>query len=682
MISTRPSPPHEDLFYEELIRSYIEAPRFISRPWLAKQIEEALTDPSCRFLLLTAAPGAGKTAFMAWLAHQHSNLPRYFIRRDQRTPLGDVGADSLLLQIGFQLAASHPTLFERKQLQVVIEQRIGEVSSSGEAIAADIDKLFASPFYQKVVRIRQQVERNSGKVTGIHIGEWYIDPRLVPLSTLQYMALLDPARVMLKESPDKLLVILIDALDELRYQGPEQTPLSWLVTCPELPANVRFVLTSRPDEALLARFRGAQQPWLKEMTIDATDPNIQQELRTYALKVTQEPEVKAALEAEGQMVDDFVNLAAGWARGNIGVLDTVGRAIDQVLLQPERLQPDRQAALRRILDLKQLPNTLEGLFAFFLHQIREMVTRGEQRIAVKDKNGETLYLSPWTTVYLPILGVLTVARKPLTTIQIQNLGAIPAGWGDLCEAMDALRQFLNRRGENYFLYHATLIEFLTDQKTQHNPETRDLYLDERGWHRTITSYYRRTAAETGWDHVDSYGLRYVIQHLHLAHEWQQLFALLDEPAFGQAKLHFDPSTRSYALDLDLGRQATMWERWTVNEEMALLPRLWQYTLLRCSLTSRADRYPETAFRLLVLLERKQEALGLAELLTDPAKQVRVLQHIAEQLREQASQESEWFEILMRAGRAARTFQDEFELTYQGFSHFERRRVKSERGYLH
>src|SRR5260221_5237651 len=124
-----------------------------------------------------------------------------------------------------------------------------------------------------------------------------------------------------------------------------------------------------------------------------------------------------------------------------------------------------------------------------------------------------------------------------------------------------------------------------------------------------------------------YARKYYITHLYLAQAWQRLFEVLDAVPYGKAKLRNDLSTHSYALDLDLGRQATMWEGWTIDEGMALLPRLWQYTLLRCSLTSRADRYPEEAFRLLVLLGRKQEALGLAELLTDPARKVRVLQHI-------------------------------------------------------
>jgi hypothetical protein len=150
--------------------------------------------------------------------------------------------------------------------------------------------------------------------------------------------------------------------------------------------------------------------------------------------------------------------------------------------------------------------------------------------------------------------------------------------------------------------------------------------------------------------------------LYLSQEWQQtqqqrLFEVLDTVQFGLAKIRDDPSTHSYALDLDLGRQATMWEGWTVEEGIVLLPRLWQYTLLRCGLTSRADRYPVTAFRLLVLLGRRQEALGLAELLTDPARKVRVLLQIAEQIRQHANEESEWFDLLMRAVDVARTIQD-------------------------
>jgi hypothetical protein len=61
-----------DLFNETLVQSYVEGLRFVERPWLAERVEAALKKGRCRFVLLTAEPGAGKTAFMAWLAgHSH-----------------------------------------------------------------------------------------------------------------------------------------------------------------------------------------------------------------------------------------------------------------------------------------------------------------------------------------------------------------------------------------------------------------------------------------------------------------------------------------------------------------------------------------------------------------------------------------------------------------------------------
>src|SRR2546429_4447458 len=89
----------------------------------------------------------------------------------------------------------------------------------------------------------------------------------------------------------------------------------------------------------------------------------------------------------------------------------------------------------------------------------------------------------------------------------------------------------------------------------------------------------------------------------------------------------------------------------------IIPTPLEYTLLRSSLASRADQYPLVAFRLLVLLKRKQEALGLAELLTSPANKVSALLQIVEQIKEQLNQEREWLALLFRALEIARTIED-------------------------
>jgi hypothetical protein len=78
-----------------------------------------------KIYLLTAEPGAGKSAFVAQLASDHPDWLRYFIRRDQRSVLADVSDKSLLLRIGYQLAARHPELFTLEQLRVSVKQRVG-----------------------------------------------------------------------------------------------------------------------------------------------------------------------------------------------------------------------------------------------------------------------------------------------------------------------------------------------------------------------------------------------------------------------------------------------------------------------------------------------------------------------------------------------------------------------------
>ncbi len=622
-----------DLFYDELIRSYIsyiQNPRFIARPWLAKRVDEVLADPTCRFLLLTAAPGGGKTSFMAWLAHQHPDWPRYFIRRDQSTPLDDPGTHSFLLRIGFQLAVSHPALFNREEVRVVVKQRMRAVDSEGEAVGADIEEILASPFYDIALLIEQDIKYNNGRVTAARIGRWITEPRLLTLSNLQFMALIDPANALLNHSPDKLLVILVDALDELRYRDRKQTVLSWLEDCPTLPPNVRFVLTSRPDEALLAPFRKAQQRWFKEITLAATEPELLHDLRTYALALTGEEAVKAAMEAVGKKRDDFAKQAVQKASGNIGYLDAVGRAIDQALLNQD------QQALNQLLDLTQLPNSLEELYVLFLNKIREKVEG--LRYKVKDKEGVVHYLELWPEVYLSILGVLVTTREPLTASQIRYLGSIEASWSQLSIALNALRQFLSRSGDRYFLYHTTLVEFLTARKTQQAPDTGDLYCDEKEWHQRIATYYRDRAKETGWGQVDDYGLLYYALHIYLAQEWQWLFAVLDEGEYGRAKIKHDFNTLAYTRDLELGQQAILRNELSSEEKIDLLAALWRYSLLRASLVTQADNYPDLALLVMVMLKQYRQALAGAEMISDDHRKARLLINIGVELEEQEQKE--------------------------------------------
>ncbi len=466
--------PYEDLFFRQTVAGYLDNPRFFRRDWLVAEVDDHLGEADCRFILLTAEPGAGKSAFVAQLASDDPQRPVYFIRRDQRTPLADAGAHSFLLRIGYQLAANYPALFEPEKLKVTISQRVGSLAAGGEAVGAEVKRVLASPFYRRVVQIRQEFDRSEGKAVGLRVGEWVVEPHLLPLNDLQHMALIDPALTLLREQPEKQLVILVDALDELTYQPDGPTLLDWLANSPQLPANIRFVLTSRPPDERLRLFADKQAPYLRTITIDPGSERIGRELRAYAAQLVSQPELVRLATAAGRPEGDFVERVVDKAEGNIGYLDAVARALDHALAT----SPPDETLILNLLQLRALPERLGGLYAFFLGQIRSSLSQAER--------------PTWAVVYKPLLGVLAVAREPVTLAQLRRMAGLEEGELDpLLDALERLRPFLDLSPDQRMrFYHATLPEFLTDPATEQNLDTAAFYCDPARWHSQIVAGYK------------------------------------------------------------------------------------------------------------------------------------------------------------------------------------------------
>jgi hypothetical protein len=162
-------------------------------------------------VLLTDEPGAGKTAFTAWVASNHRNWPRYFIRRAQHTQLEDGGERGFLEKTGFQLAVRYPEAFQTDAVRISVSQAVG--TSSGQVTDAEVDRLIASPFYTKAIDIIQEVKDNQGSASGIHVRELVTDPNRISLLDLQRMALLAPALALQRLGSAEPIVVIIDALD-------------------------------------------------------------------------------------------------------------------------------------------------------------------------------------------------------------------------------------------------------------------------------------------------------------------------------------------------------------------------------------------------------------------------------------------------------------------------------------
>ncbi len=513
------APASEDLFFNEVVRGYVEGNRrFIRRPWLADFLEEKLRQANRPFILMTAEPGAGKSAFVAQLADDHPNWLRYFIRRDQRSVLADVSTKSFLLRIGYQLAARQPTLFSLGQLSVSIQQRIGEVADRGEVIGAEIARLTASPFYQHVLHIDQHVRAHHGKIVGLRVEELVADTRLLTLEDLLHLALLDPARALQRADPMQRIVVLVDALDEIRYHSASENILGWLTNCPALLENIRFVLTSRPPDEPLKLFCAKQSPRLTALMIAKDNPNVKQDIERFVERLVGEEGLARAFQLTEGGAKLFAQRILAKAHGNLGYLDAIARAIDQAIDAGDTHK------VQALLNLKELPSDLEGLYAFFLSQIKVTVVR--ERIELRDPDtGETYDKDVWPAIYVRILGVLAVATEPLSLDLIERLGQIRAERSWIIQALGRLMQFLEITNGRYRLYHASVAEFLTDPRTAAKSEIAFLYQNAQQWHSRISDeywYYRGN-----WAKCDEYGLSNLAMHLALSGQTDRLLTLLD-----------------------------------------------------------------------------------------------------------------------------------------------------------
>jgi len=661
----------DGLFYDDLVASYVSNPRFLRRDWLAGDVAEHLAEPDCRFILLTAEPGAGKSGFIAQLAADHSPaVPenawlRYFIRRDQLEALGDVGVRAFLLRIGFQFAALHPELFSPEQIQITIEQRVGAVEDRGKVIGAQVEKIISNPFHQAVLRIQQEVQRVSGELVGLRVGEFYSDPQAFDESQLQNMALFDPARALARLHPENQVVVLIDALDELRYHraaGGARTVLDWLIDCPEdaLPANVHFVLTSRPPDGQLVTLIEKHSK-LRRLTIDSEDSRVQIDIRTYAARLVEPPEVAALLAGLSNGPAGFVAEAVNKAEGNIGYLDALARGIDHA-----RSVPDNTQELAELLALHELPKDISGLYTLFLHQIKNRPNAS--LVKLRDPlTGRTGLGEAWPDLYAPLLAVFVVALEPPTLDQLHVLSGTFADRPAVVSALDWLSQFLDQLGGRYRLYHSSLAEFLVADSTRDDPQRSDLYIDPIEAHRAVADILGQDLDAIWADTRDNareqerrqYARLYMINHLYQGRDWQRLFAIIDAGEYGQGKLHFDPSTYLYARDLDLARDACLPGEAAQLERLALLPRLWRYSLLRGSLAGYAGVLPPDAFIVLTALGKGEEAVRLALLIGAPEDQALIFSRIAETLVQIPGSEEQAARLLRDAfGVAARIVQAE------------------------
>jgi hypothetical protein len=233
----------------------------------------------------------------------------------------------------------------------------------------------------------------------------------------------------------------------------------------------------------------------------------------------------------------------------------------------------------------------------------------------------------WREILQPILTLLLVTQEPLGIAVIRHL----------LDAEDDVRTGLQRLGGlvaqdsqgRSFLYHLKVREYLAENEQDPDKPCVVNQKQIQAWHKRLAAWCVHDSEDmvgmwediTGLEQTRRVYARYhYVTHLALGQQWDRLCQVIDDGIYGRYKRRFDPSTQLYAQDLDRARDAAV-----ATDD---LHRLWRWSLLRVSLTSQIDSWPNALFLALVHLGRGSEALSRVELTADPHRRFNVLCQLA------------------------------------------------------
>lgn len=508
-----------DLFYRELIDEYVRADNVVQRDWLRNALLERIAEPDCRYVVVRGEPGAGKSGLLADLADTHHDWLRCFFRRDSAIPLSTGDAASVLFTLGHQLATLRPALFSTDDLEIVVRQRVNASGESAEVLAVQIADLHASPFHRTAIHVEQEIDNHGGRLVGVEIGQLVTHPRLLSIEVLQHLALLDPAELLASIDPDARIVVLVDAVDEaMRLQ--DGGILDWLERGPELPANVRFVLSGRFStrwQSLL----DARSGLVSVVDIDTESPEVTRDVEVFSRRLMVET-------ARVPDIDDAVTRLSRAANGNFAYLRAYERALTAAIRE------SNETVLGSLLDLTTLPSGLASLYSILLRGTRSEI-RALGSLDVQQPTGPDDTVTPaWEGAGQRMVAVLAVARAPLSLPQLIRLGGLRVWHSGAETVLQRIVPLLDAVGPGWRLFHTSLAEFITEGGGE-------VGIDAAEWHSRVLLAYRGHAtgwAEVDWDSVDDYGLLHLIDHVAELSQADEAAALVNAGMRNACKARF------------------------------------------------------------------------------------------------------------------------------------------------
>ncbi len=342
--------------FEEFSKNLLQG--FTGREWLVEKARTWLSHPNpSPFLIITGAPGIGKSAFSAHL-WRHEGIPHavHFCiggKGGTTDPLSFVG--SIAEQLSFKLP---------------------------EFAQALIDAQSVYPSSKIKVNVHQRFNTvEGGQITGVIIQNLEISG-MSPQMAFEWF-FRRPLRTIAGSGKLNQTVILVDALDEALTHKTGDNIADILSQAHDLPPQIRFLLTSRLDETLQTYFHD-----LPQILLDASGVDNREDIHAY---------LSARFESDEALRTSL--LQAGWNKQRF--VAELGEASEWNFLYLSLVLPE-MAAGKFPGERDTLPRGLDAYYCYLLNTrvgLRQWKKWGAELAEVLLAIQEPASLSKWRTTF-------------------------------------------------------------------------------------------------------------------------------------------------------------------------------------------------------------------------------------------------------------------------------------------